>query len=118
VTPRAGGPPTARRTVIESSLLGRGRGAITLTGDIDSALAEQFGELLDGFLDAGTRTVTVDGTRLRSYHPRVIELLGRAQQRSAARGGAITVTGLHPSRQTDGAPTPAPAEVVRSRVTD
>jgi anti-anti-sigma regulatory factor len=102
----------AHRHFIGSSFAGPGHGAITLRGDIDSSAADQFAEHLDGFLDAASRLISVDATQVRSCHPRVLEVLSRAQLRMDARGGLLTVVGLHPTLlPAAAAPSPVPGTV-------
>ncbi len=111
----------AHRHFIGSSFIGPGHAAITLRGDIDTDAADQLAEHLDGFLDAASRFVTVDATRVSSCHPRVFELLERAEHRLAARGGRMTVAGLHPSLRAGPASSPVLTEgrqTTRSHVTD
>lgn len=87
----------AQPSVIFSTFIGPGHGAITLRGEIGSGAAEEFGAHLEAFLGAATRSVTVNATDVTYYVPRVLELLAQARRRFGARAGVVSVHGLHPS---------------------
>ena len=74
---------------------------LRLDGDLDAAAARELGRALDAaaaHVDAGNGPVriAIDMERVHLLAPEVVDVLVRAEQRVAARGGAVRVHAVSP----------------------
>jgi anti-anti-sigma regulatory factor len=70
--------------------------AVALAGALDAAAMRAVGAHLRAQLDAGSRHLVVDLSRVRRFDELLIALLRRVEARMAARGDVLELTGLTP----------------------
>lgn len=105
--PSSGHPHPAAPSFIGSAFEGTGRGRIRALGYLDADAVDRLAALLQGFVDAGVRFVTVDARDVVRADPALVPMLGRFQRRLTCRHGLLTITGLHPTALDTAGPTAA-----------
>ena len=79
---------------IESSTDGA-TASVSLAGELDVHTAPQVAEVLDGALDAGATSITIDVSQLRFCDSSGIQVLVQARERALTAGGSVRLAGVH-----------------------
>jgi len=71
--------------------------AVAVSGPVDARAGRQLAAHLAGLLEAGTRHLVVDLSRVRRVDDHLLDLMRRVEARIADRDGVFELTGLAPS---------------------